>query len=76
MLNLKRFFKYIFFLVPQDFTFCFTLAVEGISFGFNVVSFKQEIPNEIILLCLDYGAALRLEKIEKSKEISNIIAKH
>ena len=30
--------------------------------SFNGVLFTQEIPNEIILLCMDYGAAHKLEK--------------
>ena len=33
-------------------------------FPFNGVLFIQEIPNEIILLCMDYDVALRLEKTE------------
>ena len=33
-------------------------------FPFNGICFIQEIPNEIMLLCMDYEVALRLEKTE------------
>ena len=32
--------------------------------SFSGVLFTQEIPNEIIILCIEYGVAFRLEKTE------------
>ena len=34
---------------------------------FDGVLFKQEIPKELILLCIDYVITLRLEKSESQK---------
>ena len=31
---------------------------------FNAVLFAQEIPKELILLCMDYDVLLRLENVE------------
>ena len=36
-------------------------------FPFNNVLFKQEISNDIILLCVDYGIAPRLEKMKAER---------
>ena len=35
---------------------------------FNGVLFAQEIPKELILLCMDYDVALRLENVRKSQK--------
>ena len=45
-------------------SFYFFSEVKGVFFPFNSILFKQEIPNEIILLFMDYDIALRLEKTE------------
>ena len=37
-------------------------------FPFNGVLFTREIPKEIIILCIDYDVALRLEKAESQKK--------
>ena len=39
-------------------------------FPFNGVLFAQEVRNEIILLCMDYDVAIRLEKTESWKKYS------
>ena len=44
------------------FKFLFDFRVQRRLFPFNGVLFTQEIPNEIIPLCMDHDAVLRLEK--------------
>ena len=57
--------KYIF---RSTITFQFTLEVEGIFFLSSTlhsgIYISQEIPKELILLCMDYDVALRLEVTE------------
>ena len=48
----------------KKFSFCFTVEPEYFLFFLNGVLFTQETPNEIILLCRSYDAALRQGKIE------------
>ena len=36
-------------------------------FLFNGIVFAQEIPKKLILLCIDYDVALRLENFESQK---------
>ena len=50
------------FRSPVPFLFLFYFRGRRCLILLNGVLFTDEIPNEIILLCIDYGVALRLEK--------------
>ena len=63
------FFKYTFFIFHYHFCFYFTSEVEGVLFFLmGSCLHKKEIPNEIILLYMDYDIAFTLEKNESWKK--------
>ena len=64
------FYAYI-FRSPISLLFLLHIRGWGCLILLNSVLFILEIPNEIILLCMDYDAALRLErmKAERSKQV-------
>ena len=57
---------YIFFFT-RIFQFLLHLRGRRRLLLFNGVLFVQEIPMELILLCMDYDVALRLENVESQK---------
>ena len=60
-------FQYIFFFLPITFQFLFHFRGGRRLLLFNGVLFAQEIPKEIILLCMDHDVALRLKNVESKK---------
>ena len=55
------------FLSTITFQFLFHSTGRMRVLHFNGVLFTQEIPKELILLCMDYDVALRLENVESQK---------
>ena len=61
--------------MPVRFLFLFYFRGRRCLILLHGVSFTYEIPNEIILLCIDYDIALRLEKNWKLEEVSDFTVK-
>ena len=55
------------FLCTITFQFLFHFRGRRRLLLFNGVLFSQEISKELILLCMDYDVALRLENVESQK---------
>ena len=56
------------FLSTITFQLLFHFRGRRLLFLFNGVLFPQKILKELILLCMDYDVALRLENVESQKE--------
>ena len=69
-------FKIYIFLPTITFQFLFHFGSRRRLLLFNGVLFPQEIPKEIILLCMDYYLALRFENIVISKKYKVKICKN
>ena len=61
--NIASFYIYI-FLSTITFQFLFHFRGWRHLFLFNGILFAPEIPKELILLCMDYDIALKLENVE------------
>ena len=61
------FFLNIYFSFYDKFQFLFHFKAQSRILLFNGVLFVPEIPKELILLCLYYDVALRLENAESQK---------
>ena len=55
------------FLCTITFQFLFHFRGQRHLLLFNGILFAKEIPKELILLCMNYDVALRLENVESQK---------